>query len=170
MRWIGEDVHSKRWDAVQSSTPHPARLCTASPQRFKRKPARQQHGPRVTSRHSHSLTPSNAPAQPQSGNTIACCLTALTCLYGHMHGPCTCSTINVSGCPANLSVDKEDAHDALHDHGRPSSRRLRVVGCHRRRCCHCGRVCPSAARADHPHGEHRARRPSSAGTHLPIHC
>lgn len=45
---------------VRSTHRKSARQC------LKRKPARRQHRPRVPSRHSHSLTPSNAPAQPNA--------------------------------------------------------------------------------------------------------
>lgn len=164
MGWIGEDVHSKRWDAVQSSTPHPARQHHRTSATLQAKACANAAR---TARHIPPFPFLDAikRARPaQCGNTIA----RPTPLHAYMDSCMVhahAQTINVSGCPANLSVDKEDVHDALHAHGRPSSRRrLRVAG-RRRHGRHCGRVCPAAARADHPHGAHRARRPSSAGTH-----
>lgn len=52
---------------------------TARPQRFKR----MQHGPRVTSRHSHSLTPSNAPAQPNAATPLPAPLLYIMPIWTH---------------------------------------------------------------------------------------
>lgn len=67
---------------VRSTHRKSARQC------LKRKPARRQHRPRVPSRHSHSLTPSNAPRPAQCASTPIVRTTALaatTCLYGQGH-------------------------------------------------------------------------------------